>query len=227
MVEADVDAAFCRHQVAVAYACAEQSVHAVAPVVQQPLRVDARPAQTVGIGHHRDRRLDHRDGIAVCEGHRRVREGGHQGAELLTVLRTLQNPGPRAAQECQRLQHLLHVRVMPDLVQPQVVVAPVGYACMPFQGVGRQVQVEEFDFLLDRFGEPIVHGRHRRSADHECVVFGLGAREARVDSEEVRTLAECRYRILAFPVRQRAPTGIGCDEIHQMGGARSAASPRR
>jgi hypothetical protein len=42
---------------------------------------------------------------------------------------------------------------------------------MPFQDVRGQIEVEEFDFLLDRLGEAVVHGSHHRGADHECVVF--------------------------------------------------------
>ena len=155
------------------------------------------------------------------EGHCRVGEGRHQRAELLTVLRALEDPGLRSAQKCQRLQDFLHVRVVPVLVEAQVIVPPVRHARMPFQDVAGQIQVEQFDFLLDRLGEPVVHGGHHGGAGHECVVLGLGSRVAGVDAEDVRPLSERRDRILALPVRQRAPARIGGDEIHQMGGAGS------
>jgi hypothetical protein len=38
---------FGQHQITVAYARAEQSLHPVTPVVQQPAWVDARPAQPI------------------------------------------------------------------------------------------------------------------------------------------------------------------------------------
>ena len=91
---------------------------------------------------------------------------------------------------------------------------------MPFQDIAGQIEVEEFDFLLDRLGEPVVHGGHDRGAGHQRVVFGLGPRVAGVDAEDVGALAERRDRILALPVRQRAPARIGGDEVHQMRGTR-------
>ena len=110
---------------------------------------------------------------------------------------------------------------MPRLIEPQIIVTPVGHARMPFQDVAGQIQVEEFDFLFDRLGEPVMHGGHHRCADHQCVVFRLGPGVAGVDPEDVGALAACRYRILALPVRQRPPARIGGDQIHQVRGTGS------
>ena len=137
------------------------------------------------------------------------------------MLRTFEDPGLRAAQECQRLQDLLHVRVVLVLVEAQVVIPPIRHTRMPFQDIAGQIQVEQFDFLLDRLREPIVHGSHHGGTGHERVVLGFRPRIAGVDAQDVGPLAARRNRILALPVRQRAPAWIGGDEVHQMRGSRS------
>ncbi len=68
VMEADVDAAVGGHQIPVPHAGGQQAVDPVTPVVDQPVRVDAGAAQPIRVRHHRDRRLDHRDGIAMGEG---------------------------------------------------------------------------------------------------------------------------------------------------------------
>ncbi len=209
------------HQLAVAHAGAEQPVHAVGPIVEQPARVDTGAAQPIRVGHHRDRRLDHRDRITVREGNCRVGEGRDQRAELFAVLRAFQDPGPRAAQERQRLQHLLQVRVVPILIEAEVVVTPIRHARMPFQDVAGQVEVEQLDFFLDGFREAVVHRGHQRGAGHQRVVFGLRPRIAGIDAEVVGALADGGNRILALPVGQGPPARIGGDQIHQMRGARA------
>ena len=78
------------------------------------------------------------------------------------------------------------------MVEAQVVVAPIRHARMPFQNVAGQIEVEEFDFLLDRLGEPVVHGGHDGGAGHQRVMFGLGSRVAGVDAEDVGALAAGR-----------------------------------
>ena len=113
-----------REQVAVADACLQQPVDAVDPVLGECLGLDRGAAHAVAVREHRDRRLDHRHGIAVRDRERRVGERREQRRDLLEVLRRLQHPAVRAAQEREHLQDLLHVRVVRALVEREVVVAP-------------------------------------------------------------------------------------------------------
>ena len=215
-MEADVDAALGRHQFAVAHAGAQQAVDPVAPVVDQPVRVDAGAAQPIRVGHHRDRRLDHRDRVAVGEGDGGVGEGGHQRSELLGMLRRLEHPGPRAAQKRQRLQDFLQVGVVAGVVQAEIEVAPARNAGVPLEDVAGHVEVEQLDLLLDGLGEAVVHRRHVRGAGHQRLVLGLDPGVAGIDAEHVGSLPEGGNRILALPVRQCPPPRVRGDQVHQM-----------
>lgn len=72
---------------------------------------------------------------------------------------------------------------------------------MPLQHVASEVEVEEFDLLLDGLGKPIVHRSHIWCGDHHSVVLEFDAGVARVDPIDVGTLTGHGNRILALPVR--------------------------
>ena len=221
LMEADVDTALGRHQFPIPHPRTEQAVYPVGPVVDQPVRIDAAAAQPIRVGHHRDRRLDDGDRIAVGECDRSVGEGVHQRPKLLGMLRGLQHPGLRTPEEGQRLQHFLHVGVVLGLVECQVGVAPTRHAGQPFQDVAGEIQIEEFDLFLDRLGKLVVHGRHQRHVGQHGIVFSPGAGVARIDPEHIGSAAAGRDGFLTLPVRQRPPTPVSRKQIHQVRGSRS------
>ena len=105
---------------------------------------------------------------------------------------------------------------MAGLIQSEVVVAPLGHPRVPFQHIGRQIEVAEFDLLLDGFGELVVHGRHQGRAGHQGVVLGFGTGVPGVGAGGVRTPAAGGDRLLTLPVGQRAAARIAGDQVDQM-----------
>ncbi len=87
---------------------------------------------------------------------------------------------------------------------------------MPLERVRREVDVEQFDFFLDRGGEAIVHvlgeWRHR---GFDGVIL-RAAPPSRVDAVDVRSLTVERERFLALPERQRTKPCVGGQEVDEM-----------
>ena len=150
-----------------------------------------------------------------------VREGRRESGQLFGMLRGLQHPGLRAAEEGECLQHLLHIRVVLGLIECQIGIAPTRHAGQPFQDVAGEIKVEDLDLFLDRLGELVMHGRHHGHVGEHRVVFGPGASIARVDPEDVGPAATGRDGFLALPVGQCPTTPIGSQQIDQVRGARS------
>ena len=209
------------HEVAVPHAGPQKGLDAVDPVVGEGGGLDLVAAKAIPVGQHRDRRLDDGDGIAMGERDGGVGERVDQWTELLEVLRRLEHPTPGAAQERQCLQHGLQVGVVLALIERQVVVAPIGNACVPLERVGGEVDVEQLDLLLDRRREAIVHVlRERGHRRFGCVVV-RAALPARVDAVGAGTFAVERVRLLALPERQRPEPGVGGQQVDEVRGARA------
>ena len=102
LVEDHVDAAIGGQEVAVAHARSQQPVDAVDPVLGERFGLDRGAAHAVAVREHRRRRLDHRHRVAVRDRERRVGKGREQRRDLFEVLRRLQHPAVRAAQERER-----------------------------------------------------------------------------------------------------------------------------
>ena len=96
---------------------AEQPFDPIDPVGGQLVGLDVHPPQAIAVGQHRDRRLQHGDGIAQGEGDGGVRERLQQRAELLEVLGGLQDPAVRAPQVAQHLELLPEEGVVRPLVE--------------------------------------------------------------------------------------------------------------
>jgi len=112
------------------------------------------------VGDHGERRLDHRERIAVRDHQRRVGERALERHELLHVLRRLQHPAARPAQPGQHLQHLAPVQVVRRLVVGLVPVAPAQRPAQPLEVVRGEVDLLQLDLLVRVVGRHLVHREH-------------------------------------------------------------------
>ena len=222
LVEQHVDAPVGGQEVAVAHARAQQPVDAVDPVLGERLGFDRGAAHAVAVREHRDRRLDHRHRIAVRDRERRVGERREQRRDLLEVLRRLQHPAVRAAEEREHLQHLLHVRVVRALVEREVEVAPARHPGQPLERVRREVEVLELDLLLDRGRVLVVHRAAAAAPSASAPRSRAGsARSAGRRRRGPGPSPGTRARFEALPVRERPQPGVGRDEVHEVRRARA------
>ena len=223
-MEQHVDTAIGRQPVAVAHARAQEALDTIHPVRRERVGLHGAPSHAVAVGEHRDRRLDHRYRIAVRDGERRIRKRREQRRDLLEVLRRLQHPAARAAQERQHLQHLAEVRIVLALIEGEVEISPRRHACKPFERVGGEVEVLELDLLLDRGRVLVMHGTQQRHHRDLRLVVAPVPREAGVDTVAAGAVAGAWARFEALPVREGAQTGVGRDEVDEMGrpGSREA-----
>src|SRR5438309_1243763 len=102
------------------------------------------------------------------------------------------------------------------LVQTEIEVAPLRYAGMPFQHIAGEVEVEEFDFLFDGRGEPIMHWLQDGGQLSRLLMFGSTSAVSRIDPVDAWAFAPQWRWLLAFPVRQCASPVVRCDQVDQM-----------
>ncbi len=86
-----------------------------------------------------------------------VRKGLEQRTDLLEVLGRLQYPAVRPAQVAEHLQLASEEAVVLSLIESQIAVPPCGNPCVPLEGVGAEVEVDELAVLLDAPRRSVVH----------------------------------------------------------------------
>src|SRR5262249_2850656 len=151
-----------------------------------------------------DRRLQHRNRVAQRQRDRRVRKRLYERGQLLEMLRRLQYPSTRTAQETQHLQLPAQERVVHALVEREIGVAPPRHARVPFEGVRAEIEVDELAVLLDAPRWAVVHVLRERRGVLTGLPVGVAPRVPRIESVAARTVAGHGNRLGALPPRQRS-----------------------
>ena len=92
----------------------------------------------------------------------RVGKDAQQGAQLLEVLRRLEQPAPRPAQPLERLEHAAQVPVGGRLIGRAVPVAVARDEVARLEQHRREGDREQLDLLVARLGLHLVHQREER-----------------------------------------------------------------